>query len=168
MSLTSPTRLYKFLQHNPNEKAFRQIVQLPQVWILLGCFQCLCILPLNLQKICKINSNSIKIIKDTRLEDWLAVVTIEIFDNLCTIYSSLSNCCTDEICSVMSIGSLYEYSWHDFHENKNVNCTAPRYIHLFFTFVQKAIANPSIFPTQPNKSYPDNFRLIILYICKVI
>ena len=112
--------------------------------------------------------------KDTRLEDWLSVVTIEIYDNISTLYSSLSHCCTNDACPTMSIGLSHEYLWHEFQDtnssikHKKMHCSAPQYIHLFLSFVQDTISNSAIFPIQSTNHYTPNFLSIIKFICKVI
>eukprot|EP01083_Nonionella_stella_P088642 247154_1 len=141
MSLASSSKLYQYLQRNPNEHSYRQVIQLPE---------------------------------DTRLEDWLAVVIIEIFDNLSSVYASLAHCCNDMSCPIMSIGISHEYLWHEFqHTNSSIkhtkiHCSAPKYIRSFMDFVRETISNASVFPNESNHEYPPHFHSLIQYFCKQI
>ncbi len=47
------------------------------------------------------------------LNEWLAVNTIEFYNDINLLYGMLVEFCTSESCPVMSAGPKYEYQWVD-------------------------------------------------------
>merc|ERR1711991_315003 len=47
------------------------------------------------------------------LNEWLAVNTVDFFNQINLLYGSITEFCTEETCPVMSAGSKYEYHWAD-------------------------------------------------------
>lgn len=47
------------------------------------------------------------------LNEWLAVNTIEFYNEISILYGTLTEFCTQENCPIMSAGPKYEYLWAD-------------------------------------------------------
>ena len=47
------------------------------------------------------------------LEEWIAVNTIEVYNEINLLYGVLTEFCTLETCPLMSAGPKYEYLWAD-------------------------------------------------------
>ena len=47
------------------------------------------------------------------LNEWLAVNTIEFYNEISILYGTLTEFCTTENCPIMSAGPKYEYLWAD-------------------------------------------------------
>ena len=52
------------------------------------------------------------------LNEWLAVNTIEFYNEINVLYGILTEFCTAESCPTMSAGPKYEYLWADGHNVK--------------------------------------------------
>ena len=47
------------------------------------------------------------------LNEWLAVNTVDFFNQINLLYGSVTEFCTPKTCAVMSAGPKYEYLWAD-------------------------------------------------------
>ena len=47
------------------------------------------------------------------LEEWMAVNSIQIYNEVSLLYGTLQEFCTNENCPLMSAGPKYEYLWAD-------------------------------------------------------
>ena len=84
------------------------------------------------------------------LNEWLAMKTVDLFNEVELVHGMVSDYCTDSCCSVMSAGPKYEYLWADGHEYRQpTKVSAPKYVSCLFAWVQKQLDDESIFPTQP-------------------
>mmetsp|Transcript_6619 Transcript_6619/g.19665 ORF Transcript_6619/g.19665 Transcript_6619/m.19665 type:complete len:230 (-) Transcript_6619:291-980(-) len=93
------------------------------------------------------------------VNEWLAVNTVDFFNEISLLYGTVAEFCTPETCPVMSAGPKYEYMWADgVNYKKPVAVSAPQYIDLLMTWVQSQLDNEDIFPTRIGVPFPDNFR----------
>lgn len=93
------------------------------------------------------------------LNEWLAMKTVDLFNEVELVHGMVSDYCTDSCCSVMSAGPKYEYLWADGHEYRQpTKVSAPKYVSCLFAWVQKQLDDESIFPTQPGASFPSDFQ----------
>ena len=109
------------------------------------------------------------------LNEWLAVNTIEFYNdskyisnNLVNLlYGMLVEFCTPESCPVMSAGPKYEYLWADGQNVKTpLKVSASEYIEYLMTWVENQLNNETIFPSIIGVSFPKNFVQIIKVIFK--
>ncbi|VDM18106.1 unnamed protein product [Hydatigera taeniaeformis] len=81
--------------------------------------------------------------------EWVAVNTVEFFQQINMLYGTLAEFCTDATCPIMSAGPRYEYYWADGQTvKKPVKCSAPRYINNLMTWTQNQLENEAIFPSK--------------------
>jgi MOB kinase activator 1 len=101
------------------------------------------------------------------LNEWIAVNTVDFFNQINMLYGTITEHCTTESCPVMSAGPKYEYHWADGTSvKKPIKCSAPKYIDYLMTWVQDQLDNETIFPSKIGTSFPRNFITIAKTILK--
>jgi MOB kinase activator 1 len=86
------------------------------------------------------------------LNEWLAVNTIEFYNEISLIYGCLTEFCTPESCPTMSAGPKYEYLWADGHNiTTPLKVSAPEYIDYLMTWVENQLSNEQLFPCKPGE-----------------
>ncbi len=101
------------------------------------------------------------------LNEWLAVNTIEFYNEINVLYGILTEFCTAESCPTMSAGPKYEYLWADGHNVKTpLKVSASEYIDFLMTWVENQLNNEKIFPCAIGVPFPKNFVAIIKVIFK--
>jgi MOB kinase activator 1 len=69
--------------------------------------------------------------------EWLAMNTVDFYNDINMIYDSVSTFCTDETCPVMNAGPNYEYLWADGVKVKRpIKVSAPEYVHLLMRWIE--------------------------------
>ncbi|KAL5479176.1 hypothetical protein EMCRGX_G022666 [Ephydatia muelleri] len=101
------------------------------------------------------------------LNEWIAVNTVDFFNQINMLYGTITEQCTTESCPVMSAGPKYEYHWADGTTvKKPIKCSAPKYIDYLMTWVQEQLDDENIFPSKIGVSFPKNFLTIAKTILK--
>jgi len=101
------------------------------------------------------------------LNEWLAVNTIEFYNDINLLYGMLVEFCTSESCPVMSAGPKYEYLWADGTNVKTpLKVSAAEYIDYLMTWVENQLNNETIFPSIIGVAFPKTFVSIIKVIFK--
>ncbi len=81
--------------------------------------------------------------------EWVAVNTVDFFNQINMLYGTITVFCTAESCPVMSAGPKYEYHWADGQTvRKPIKCSAPKYIDYLMTWVQDQLDDEMIFPSK--------------------
>ena len=76
------------------------------------------------------------------LNEWLAVNTIEFYNEINVLYGILTEFCTAESCPTMSAGPKYEYLWADGQNVKTpLKVSAAEYIDFLMTWVESQLNN---------------------------
>ena len=91
---------------------------------------------------------------------WVAVFTIDFFNEICLLYGSISSLCTPESCPIMSAGEGYTYRWADGDRYREpVSVPAAQYVDLLMSWVDDQISNDSLFPFDDagDELYPPDF-----------
>mmetsp|Transcript_17211 Transcript_17211/g.8140 ORF Transcript_17211/g.8140 Transcript_17211/m.8140 type:complete len:192 (-) Transcript_17211:149-724(-) len=101
------------------------------------------------------------------LNEWLAVNTIEFYNEINLLYGVLSEFCTPESCPIMSAGPKYEYLWADGTNIKTpLKVSASEYIDFLMTWVENQINNEALFPTDLGTPFPKQFVSTVRVIYK--
>jgi MOB kinase activator 1 len=110
---------------------------------------------------------AVKLPEREDLNEWLAVNTVDFFNQLNLLYGSITEFCTTKSCDVMSAGSKYEYLWAD-GENikKPIKVSAPEYVDYLMTWVQGILDDETMFPSRADQPFPTNFKEVVSKICK--
>ncbi|XP_076361619.1 MOB kinase activator-like 1 isoform X3 [Tachypleus tridentatus] len=83
------------------------------------------------------------------LNEWVAVNTVDFFNQINMLYGTITEFCTEESCPVMSAGPKYEYHWADGQTvKKPIKCSAPKYIDYLLTWVQDQLDDEALFPSK--------------------
>lgn len=101
------------------------------------------------------------------LNEWVAVNTVDFFNQINMLYGTITEYCTATKCKVMSAGPKYEYHWADgTNIKKPIKCPAPKYIDYLMTWVQDQLDDESVFPSTIGTPFPKNFMAIAKTILK--
>lgn len=99
--------------------------------------------------------------------EWLAVNTVDFFNQINLLYGSITEFCTQETCSCMSAGPQYEYHWADgVNIKKPIQCSAPEYVDYLMTWVQQQLDDEAIFPSELGVPFPKDFETRLKNIYK--
>jgi len=100
---------------------------------------------------------AVKLPEGEDLNEWLAANTVDFFNQINLLYGTLTEFCTSTSCPIMSAGSKYEYLWKDETMKKPEAKSAPVYIDLLMTWVQRLIDDETIFPQKVGVPFPSTF-----------
>eukprot|EP01098_Paradermamoeba_levis_P016790 TRINITY_DN9295_c0_g1_i1.p1 TRINITY_DN9295_c0_g1~~TRINITY_DN9295_c0_g1_i1.p1 ORF type:complete len:235 (-),score=49.59 TRINITY_DN9295_c0_g1_i1:67-711(-) len=101
------------------------------------------------------------------LNEWLAVNTVDFFNQINMLYGTITEFCTAQDCPVMSAGPKYEYHWADGTQvKKALKVSAPEYVDYLMTWVQTQLDDENIFPSKIGAPFPKNFSEIVKNIFK--
>jgi len=90
--------------------------------------------------------------------EWLAVNTVDFFNEINLLYGVIAEFCTEQACPVMCAGPKYEYMWADGQTvKKPMAVSAPRYVDFLMTWVQNQLDDEKLFPTQIGVPFPPDF-----------
>lgn len=127
---------------------------------------------------------AVKLPQGEDLNEWLAVNTVDFFNQLNLLYGSITEFCTPTACPVMSAGPKYEYLWADDNTKKPVKCSAPEYVDYLMTWVQvprlvllslrlhslpssqSQLDNEAVFPSRVDVPFPKHFQSVVKTIFK--
>eukprot|EP00033_Pygsuia_biforma_P000732 GCRY01000856.1.p1 GENE.GCRY01000856.1~~GCRY01000856.1.p1 ORF type:complete len:210 (-),score=24.09 GCRY01000856.1:56-685(-) len=102
----------------------------------------------------------------TTLNDWLAVNTVDFYNQINVLYGNMVDHCTPQTCPIMKAGESFEYQWKDDSMKRPVPCSAPEYVDKLMDWVAKQIDDEAVFPSQISSPYPKNFPAIVKKIFK--
>ncbi|KAF9327808.1 MOB kinase activator 1B [Podila minutissima] len=96
------------------------------------------------------------------LDEWLAVNTVDFFNQINMLYGTITEFCTPQDCPVMSAGPKYEYHWKDDDQfKKPARVSAPIYVDHLMSWVQSQLDNEAIFPSKIGVEFPPHFKTVI-------
>jgi len=105
--------------------------------------------------------------KGEDLNEWLAVNTVDFFNEISLLYGTITEFCSPSTCPVMSAGPQYEYLWADgVKVKKPIKVSAPEYVDLLMSWVETQLNDEHIFPLQLGTPFPKNFQAIVRVIFK--
>ena len=101
---------------------------------------------------------AVKLPEGEDLNEWVAVNTVDFFNQINMLYGTVSEYCTAESCPIMSAGPRYEYHWADGQSvKKPIKCSAPKYMDYLMGWVQEQLDDESVFPSKVGVPFPKNF-----------
>ncbi|XP_065178783.1 MOB kinase activator 1A-like [Sycon ciliatum] len=101
------------------------------------------------------------------VNEWVAVNTVDFFNQINMLYGTIAEHCTPESCPVMSAGPRYEYHWADGQNvKKPVKCSAPKYMDYLMSWIQEQLDDESIFPSKVGVAFPKSFMNVAKTIFK--
>jgi len=110
---------------------------------------------------------AVKLPEGEDLNEWLAVNTVDFFNQINMLYGTITEFCTSTACPVMSAGPKYEYHWADGTTiKKAIKVSAPEYVDYLMTWIQGQLDDESIFPSKIGIPFPKSFQSIVKNIFK--
>ncbi|KAE8796129.1 MOB kinase activator-like 1A [Hordeum vulgare] len=102
------------------------------------------------------------------LNEWLAVNTVDFFNQVNILYGTLMEFCTASTCPTMTAGSKFEYRWADGVQiKKPIEVSAPKYVEYLMDWIEVQLDDESIFPQKIGRTtFPQNFRDVVKTIFK--
>ncbi|KAK1653730.1 hypothetical protein QYE76_071535 [Lolium multiflorum] len=101
------------------------------------------------------------------LNEWLAVNTVDFFNQVNILYGTLIEFCTPATCPTMTAGSKFEYRWADGVQiKKPIEVSAPKYVEYLMDWIEVQLDDESLFPQKLGTPFPPNFREVVKTIFK--
>jgi len=101
------------------------------------------------------------------LNEWLAVNTVDFFNEISLLYGTVTEFCTTTSCPIMKAGNNYTYLWCDSVKvKKPIQVSAPEYVDLLMSWVETQLNDERIFPLQLGTPFPPNFNNVVKVIFK--
>ncbi|GAA5876725.1 hypothetical protein JCM8547_002028 [Rhodosporidiobolus lusitaniae] len=99
--------------------------------------------------------------------EWLAVNTVDFFNQINMLYGCVTEFCTSQECPVMCAGPRFEYHWQDgVHYKKPTKMSAPEYVDHLMTWVQGMLDDEAIFPSKMGVPFPKTFQATVKSIVR--
>ncbi|KAM6599930.1 hypothetical protein CsatA_019539 [Cannabis sativa] len=99
--------------------------------------------------------------------EWLAVNTVDFFNQVNILYGTLTEFCTETNCPVMNAGPVYSYKWADGVTIKEpIKVSAPKYVELLMDWIEVQLDDESTFPQRLGVPFPPNFKEVVKTIFK--
>jgi MOB kinase activator 1 len=100
------------------------------------------------------------------VNEWIAVNTVDFFNEINLLYGTVSEFCTEQSCPVMAAGDV-TYRWADGVKVKNpIECSAPQYVDYLMQWVESQLNDESMFPVRPDTPFPKKFVKLVSPIYK--
>ncbi|KAI8912459.1 Mob1/phocein [Gorgonomyces haynaldii] len=100
-------------------------------------------------------------------DEWLAVNTVDFFNQVNLLYGTVTDVCTPTTCPIMNAGPKYEYYWCDGVQfKKPIKVSAPEYVDYLMTWVQLQLDDEAIFPTKLGVAFSKDFQNVVKTIFK--
>ncbi|MQL70822.1 hypothetical protein Taro_003098 [Colocasia esculenta] len=101
------------------------------------------------------------------MNEWLAVNTVDFFNQVNLLYGTLTEFCTPDNCPTMTAGPKYEYRWADGVQiKKPIEVSAPKYVEYLMDWIEVQLDDESIFPQKLGTPFPPNFKEVVKTIFK--
>ncbi|CAA2964679.1 Hypothetical predicted protein [Olea europaea subsp. europaea] len=101
------------------------------------------------------------------VNEWLAINTVDFFNQVSILYATLTEFCTESSCPIMSAGPKYEYRWADgVNIKKPIEVSAPKYVEYLMGWIETQLDDELIFPQNLGAPFPPNFHNVVKIISK--
>lgn len=101
------------------------------------------------------------------INEWLAVNTVDFFNQVNILFGTLTEFCTPSNCPSMTAGPKYEYRWADgVTIKKPIEVSAPKYVEYLMDWIESQLDDETIFPQRLGAPFPTNFRDVVKTIFK--
>lgn len=104
-------------------------------------------------------AHAVKLPKGEDVNEWLAVNTVDFFNELNLIYGTISQFCSKDSCPCMNAGDGYKYLWQDSTKYTSpTELSAPEYVEQLMDWAESQLNDESIFPLQIGQAFPKDFK----------
>ncbi|OWZ04654.1 Maintenance of ploidy protein mob1 [Phytophthora megakarya] len=106
--------------------------------------------------------NAVALPEGEDLNEWLAVHTVDFFNEISIVYGTILEFCTNASCPEMRAGPKFEYLWKDGKGYKTpAKLAAPEYIDMLMTWVEELLSDETLFPTREGAPYSRGFQSVV-------
>lgn len=110
---------------------------------------------------------AVRLPEGENINDWLSVNTVDFFNQLNWLFSSMIEKCTTEACPEMTAGPSFQYYWQDNGKfKKPTMLPAKEYIKNCLIWTEIQITDEKVFPSDPDRDYPKDFKKLVMTIFK--
>ncbi|GAA6024483.1 hypothetical protein JCM10207_004510 [Rhodosporidiobolus poonsookiae] len=101
------------------------------------------------------------------LNEWLALNTVDFFNQINMLFGCVTEFCTAQECPVMCAGPRFEYHWQDgVRYKKPTKMTAPEYVDNLMNWVQGMLDDEAIFPSKIGVPFSKTFQATVKSIVR--
>jgi len=98
-------------------------------------------------------------------EEWLALTTVDMFNEINLLAGAVQDICTAATCPMMNAGP-FEFMWADETNTVPQKLSAPEYFETLLLWVDRRISDEKFLPIVPGVPFPPDFRKGIKLIYK--
>eukprot|EP01119_Soliformovum_irregulare_P022023 TRINITY_DN7444_c0_g1_i1.p1 TRINITY_DN7444_c0_g1~~TRINITY_DN7444_c0_g1_i1.p1 ORF type:complete len:232 (-),score=51.90 TRINITY_DN7444_c0_g1_i1:68-763(-) len=110
---------------------------------------------------------AVKVPPGEDLNEWLTINTMDFYNQITLLHTSIADFCTPQSCPVMGAGTKYEYLWADGKDvKKPIKVSASEYMDYLLPWVRSHLEDETIFPVHDEQPFPKNFKSIVKTIFK--
>lgn len=105
-------------------------------------------------------AQAVKLPEGEDLAEWLAVNTVDFYNQVNMLYSTITSFCSPASCPRMTATDEYEYLWQNAASEKfrkPTRVSAPEYIEHLVSWVQAQLDDEAVFPHRLGAPFPKNF-----------
>lgn len=106
---------------------------------------------------------AVKLPRHENREEWIANNIFDFYKQICMLYETVEEYCTDNTCPRMTAGKKYEYLWSG-PTRESLKYSAGKYIRRLLSWVQEQLNDENVFPTITENAFPPNYD----EVCKTI
>eukprot|EP00898_Chlorokybus_atmophyticus_P008772 jgi/Chlat1/8897/Chrsp92S08209 len=101
------------------------------------------------------------------LNEWLAVNTVDFFNQINLLYGTITEFCTPQDCPRMTAGANFEYRWADGVKiKKPIEVSAPEYVEYLMSWIESQLDDEHVFPQRLGAAFPKSFLETVRTIFK--
>jgi MOB kinase activator 1 len=103
-------------------------------------------------------ADQVKLPPGASVEEWLAVTTIDFFNELNLLIGAMQDLCTEQTCPEMKAGQ-FSWLWADGEKIKDpIKLSAPAYFEHLLTWVDAKLSDESFLPVEPGAPFPPTYK----------
>jgi MOB kinase activator 1 len=103
-------------------------------------------------------ADQVKLPPGASVEEWLAISTVDFFNELNLLIGGIQDLCTEHTCPEMKAGP-YTWLWADGEKCKEPQkLSAPKYCECLLIWVDKQLSDESFLPVNPGSPFPPSFK----------
>uniref|UniRef100_A0A0G4HCQ9 Uncharacterized protein n=1 Tax=Chromera velia CCMP2878 TaxID=1169474 RepID=A0A0G4HCQ9_9ALVE len=91
-------------------------------------------------------------------DEWIAVKTMDMYNEVGLLWSATADFCTDLGCPIMAAGTKFEYRWAFRPDRPPEKISAPQYMEHLVKWCDAKLRDTTLFPIEPGVPFPPHFR----------
>ncbi len=109
---------------------------------------------------------SVQLPSDVSRYEWIAMSTINFFNQIRLLINVIGDFCTNESCPKMTAGPHFEFLWHDHRhtgtsdQQQIISCSAPVYIQNMMLWVEALLDDHQLLPLDHSTTFEYHIKQI--------